>query len=274
MTTKPKLPEILDLYTVQPDREMADILKSKTLAKNPNRLICPYETGHWLSRFITVNEDLIYLKKKISILAAIPDSVLITGESGVGKELIARALHGDRSGYFTAINCTSLPSELLESELFGHKKGAFTGATEDRAGKFMWAQNGTVFLDEIGDMPVDMQAKLLRLLQERVVTPLGDNKEYKINCRVIAATNNPEIENPAIFRPDLYMRLATFTCHIDSLKTRMEDIQPIIQSLNIKAPAAEMHSYLADNPSALTNRNVRLLQSIVRQWEVFGSYTL
>lgn len=156
-------------------------------------------------------------------------SVLVTGESGTGKELCSRALHYNslrKNEPFVAENCGALPDELLESELFGHKKGAFTGAVEDRIGLFEAANGGTIFLDEIGDISPAFQLKLLRVLQEKEVRPLGSNKRRPVDVRIIAATNkNIEEEvREGRFRQDLYYRLATFTIKLPPLRERLEDI--------------------------------------------------
>jgi len=156
-------------------------------------------------------------------------SVLVTGESGTGKELCARALHYNslrQDGPFVAENCGALPDELLESELFGHKKGAFTGAVDDRIGLFESANGGTIFLDEIGDTSPAFQLKLLRVLQEKEIRPLGSNKRRPVDVRIVAATNkNIEEEvRTGRFRQDLYYRLATFTIKLPPLRDRLEDI--------------------------------------------------
>ncbi len=155
--------------------------------------------------------------------------VLITGYNGTGKELIAKRIH-DRSlrssGPFIEVNCAAIPSELIESELFGHEKGAFTSAIKDRKGKFELAQNGTLFLDEIGDMSLSAQAKVLRALQESKITRVGGDKEIKVDVRIIAATNKDlkkEIES-ANFREDLYHRLSVILLQVPSLNERIEDI--------------------------------------------------
>src|SRR5690606_9825587 len=161
-------------------------------------------------------------------------NVLVTGESGTGKELIARALHerSGRKGPFLAINCAAVPENLLESELFGHARGAFTDARASRAGLFVEADGGTLFLDEIGDMPLGMQAKLLRTLQERKVRPLGTTQEVPFNARLIAATNR-DLESEVAekrFREDLYYRINVVRVDIPPLRARGNDILQLAQS--------------------------------------------
>jgi DNA-binding NtrC family response regulator len=165
-------------------------------------------------------------------IAKIPSTVLITGESGTGKELIARAIHdlSDRANAaFVAINCASIPESLLESEFFGYEKGAFTNATGRKTGLFEEAHHGTVFLDEIGEMDLAMQAKLLRVLQERTFRRVGGVKDIQIDIRIIAATNRKLLDNIAkgMFREDLYYRINVFPIHIPPLRERTEDISLI-----------------------------------------------
>jgi transcriptional regulator with PAS, ATPase and Fis domain len=162
--------------------------------------------------------------------------VLITGESGTGKELVARTLHAlspRRQGPFVAINCAALPETLIESELFGHEKGSFTGASERRAGCFELAQHGTLLLDEIGEMPMATQAKLLRILEDSRVRRLGGKAEFEVNVRVLAATNKvpEEAVRGGHLREDLYYRLNVFQVHLPPLRERKEDIQAIIEAL-------------------------------------------
>jgi DNA-binding NtrC family response regulator len=167
--------------------------------------------------------------RMIEKISSIDATVLITGESGTGKELVARAIHHNGSrkeGPFVALNCSAIPESLIESELFGHEKGAFTGASHSHSGKFEQAQNGTIFLDEIGTMRQDLQIKLLRILQEKTVTAVGSQKSIALNVRVIAATNEDldVLVQENRFRTDLYHRLNVFHIHLPPLRERVEDI--------------------------------------------------
>ena len=174
------------------------------------------------------------LRRLVTTISNSNATVLITGESGTGKELLARSLHeqSDRvGGTFVPINCSAIPKELLESELFGHRKGSFTGAVADRIGRFELAHGGTIFLDEIGDMSLDMQVKLLRVLQERVIDPVGSTRQIPIDVRVIAATHRDlEAEIQAgRFREDLYYRLNVLPVVTPPLRERPEDIAELLR---------------------------------------------
>ena len=174
------------------------------------------------------------LKEKIERVGKTPARVLITGENGTGKELVARAIHGQSTraqAQFVEVNCAAIPSELIESELFGHMKGSFTGAVADRAGKFEQAHGGTLFLDEIGDMSLAAQAKVLRVLQDGVVTRIGGSKPIQVDVRVLAATNK-EVESEIAagrFREDLFYRLNVVPIHVPPLRERREDIPLLIR---------------------------------------------
>jgi anaerobic nitric oxide reductase transcription regulator len=167
-------------------------------------------------------------------------SILITGETGTGKELFARAAHRAsprRHRPMVAVNCAAIPDTLLETELFGHIKGAFTGATNARTGKFLSAHEGTIFLDEIGDLPLSAQAKLLRVLEERMVSPVGSDSDIPIDVRIITAThrNLAEMVEQGKFRADLYFRLAVVPIHLPALRERPEDILAIAETCVARA---------------------------------------
>lgn len=173
--------------------------------------------------------------KIIGLVANNPVTVLISGESGTGKELVARAIHrsANNQGAFVAVNCAALVETLLESDMFGHEKGSFTGAVSRQQGKFELANNGTIFLDEISELSVVMQAKLLRVLQEKEYTPIGANKSLRTNARVITATNVnlAELVQEGSFREDLYYRLQVVNIHLPPLRERKEEITDLVQAL-------------------------------------------
>jgi two-component system response regulator AtoC len=215
--------------------------------------------------------------KAIGRVAAQDVPVLITGESGTGKELVARAIyqHGPRAmGPFLALNCAAIPENLLESELFGHEKGAFTGADRRRIGKFEQCSGGTIFLDEIGDMPLALQAKILRLLQEQAFERVGGNETVTTNVRLIAATHR-DLEGWSAegkFRPDLYYRLGVFTIHLPPLRERGDDLPMLVHHYirrfnrelgrEVREIAAEAMERLSSHPWP---GNIRELQSVLKQ---------
>jgi transcriptional regulator with GAF, ATPase, and Fis domain len=211
--------------------------------------------------------------------------VLVLGETGTGKELVARALHqyGARKGKpFLAENCAAVPAELLESELFGHKKGSFTGAYTDRPGHFVAADKGTVFLDEIGDMPIAMQPKLLRVLQEGEVRPVGSNKVVKVDVRIVAATNKDlrAMCKVGTFREDLYFRLAVLTVQLPPLRDRKGDVPHLVRFF-LDAMEKEMGRRCTMTPEALEllerwrwPGNVRELENEIRRTVALSDGTI
>jgi two-component system nitrogen regulation response regulator GlnG len=215
--------------------------------------------------------------KAIGRVAGQDVPVLVTGESGTGKELVARAIyqHGPRAkAPFLALNCAAIPEALLESELFGHEKGAFTGAERRRIGKFEQCHGGTLFLDEVGDMPPALQAKLLRVLQEQAFERLGGNETIRTDVRVIAATHRDlkTLSAEGKFRPDLYFRLGVFTIHLPPLRERGEDL-PLLVRHYVRRFSRELGRQVREvAPEALERLcgyswpgNVRELQSALKQ---------
>ena len=198
----------------------------------------------WRESIVTRSPIMLRLLEQARMVAQSDVSVLINGQSGTGKEILAQAIHNasPRSkNAFIAINCGALPEQLLESELFGHARGAFTGAVSSREGLFQAAEGGTLFLDEIGDMPAPLQVKLLRVLQERKVRPLGSNRDIDINVRIISATHRdlPKVMARNEFREDLYYRLNVVNLKIPALAERAEDI-PLLAN-HLLRQAADRH---------------------------------
>lgn len=199
------------------------------------------------------------VRSLIQAVARSGSTVLILGESGTGKELVARALHdlSDRSGAsFVPVNCAAIPKELIESELFGHRKGSFTGALSDRVGRFELAHGGTLFLDEIGDLSLDMQVKLLRVLQERTIDPVGSSRTVPIDVRIIAATHR-DIEGEIAsghFRQDLFYRLNVLPIEMPPLRARLDDIPDLVQAF------ARRHATPGKAPVVLASDLLNVLQ--------------
>lgn len=216
----------------------------RTLSEN--RQIKEYLQGQFtFQNIITANPAMKEMLEMATKVASFPrTTVAIYGESGTGKEVLARAIHFASTGTpigFVAVNCAAIPEHLMESELFGHVKGAFTSADKDREGKFSQAKNGTLLLDEIGDMPLSLQAKLLRVLQERTFERVGGSDLMPLSCRVIAATNTNLAERVAagLFREDLYHRINIFPLHIPPLRERKDDIGHICEHV-----VAELQQHL------------------------------
>ncbi|MDJ0088935.1 two-component system response regulator GlrR [Pantoea allii] len=243
----------------------------------------PVSDDRWREAIVTRSPQMLRLLEQAHMVAQSDVSVLINGQSGTGKEVLAQAIHAasPRAGQpFIAINCGALPEQLLESELFGHAKGAFTGAVSARDGLFKAAEGGTLFLDEIGDMPPALQVKLLRVLQERKVRPLGSNNDIDINVRIISATHRdlPKAMEKKEFREDLFYRLNVVNLKIPALHQRTEDI-PLLAN-HLLRQAAERHkpqirSFSVDAMKRLISAswpgNVRQLVNVIEQCVALSS---
>src|SRR5688572_4418355 len=209
-------------------------LQERTLRFENQYLRNQLKTKYAFDNIIGTGKSMARIFELIDSVAGLNSTVLIQGETGTGKELIAKAIHFNsprKDQKMVSINCGAIPESLLESELFGHVKGAFTGAVQSRAGKFEQANNGTIFLDEIGNMPMALQVKLLRVLQEREFERVGSNESVKIDVRIIAATscNLEEMVREGSFREDLYYRLNVIPVRMPALRERREDIPLLIQ---------------------------------------------
>jgi transcriptional regulator with GAF, ATPase, and Fis domain len=218
------------------------------------------ETTHNYSEIIGNGPEMQKIFHLVSKVAATDSTVLILGETGTGKELIARAIHNNsprRNNLMIKVNCAALPVNLIESELFGHERGSFTGAIERRIGKFELANNGTLFLDEIGELPLELQVKLLRVLQEKEVERIGGKTTIKVNVRIIAATNRDLEKETAKgrFRPDLYYRLNIFPIKLPPLRLRVEDI-PLLTSYFIQRFSKKLGKQI----NKISNRGLLELQ--------------
>ncbi|MFC1837218.1 sigma-54-dependent transcriptional regulator [Thermodesulfobacteriota bacterium] len=222
----------------------------------------------------TANSAMAELLETALKVAGSEATVLITGESGTGKEVLARLVHQHsprRNGPMVAVNCTAIPDNLIESELFGHVKGAFTGAISNRKGRFQTAAQGTLFLDEIGELKMDMQAKLLRAIQEREVEPVGSDRTEKVDVRIIAATNKDLSEevSKGLFREDLYYRLSVIPLHIPPLRERREDIPALAKHFLAKLAAPRSVKFSGRTMAAMKKYdwpgNIRELQNSVER---------
>jgi formate hydrogenlyase transcriptional activator len=222
----------------------------------------------------------------VSMVAPTDSSVLILGETGTGKELIARAIHnlsGRRGRVLVKLNCASIPLGLFESELFGHERGAFTGAIAQKTGRFELAHKGTLFLDEVGDIPLELQAKLLRVLQEQEFERLGSNYTHKVDVRMIAATHRDlaAMVKQGTFREDLYYRLTVFPIHVPALRQRTEDIPKLVwyfTHLYARRMNKKIDEIPADSMNALVRYhwpgNVRELQNFIERAVILSPHTV
>jgi len=257
---------MLDIAKYRYDQERGTLTGKSTENKNQE-----------IDGIIGTSELLKEVIEKIKIVAPAETSVLILGESGTGKERAAHSIHelsAHKSNAIVVVNCAALPHSLIESELFGHEKGAFTGANSLRIGKFEQADNGTIFLDEIGELPLDSQVKLLRVLQEKEIQRLGGNKTIKINVRVVAATNRSLEKEVAEgrFRLDLYYRLNVFPIQLPTLKERKEDIEILANYFLKKYATNSRKNVYGISPSALAQLqgydwpgNIRELEHLIER---------
>lgn len=243
--------------------------KALVLTKIDTQVKFPQFVGH--------SPALRQLEQQIYKLARSQAPVHISGESGTGKELVARMIHYQgprRNGPFIPINCGAIPSELMESEFFGHKKGSFTGAVEDKQGLFQAAQGGTLFLDEVADLPLAMQVKLLRVIQEKQVRPIGEQKEIATDVRILSAThkNLQQLVNEGLFRQDLFYRVNVIELAVPPLRQRTEDIEPLsihflqrlAKDLNLPSPQLSSAALKALQHYSFPG-NVRELENILER---------
>lgn len=229
------------------------------------------------SEFVGHSQKMREVFNLVYKLSKVDTTVLVRGENGTGKELVARAIHFNsprKSGTFVAINCGAIPENLMESELFGHEKGAFTGAVERKIGKFQLANNGTLFLDEIGELKPEMQVKLLRVLQEKKFTPVGSNREVKTSARIIAATNRnlEKMMEEGQFREDLFYRLNVMPIFMPPLRDRIDDLEALTMHFVRKFSRTHASSIQDVDPMALEilkkyrwPGNIRELENVVER---------
>ncbi|MCQ4294828.1 sigma-54 dependent transcriptional regulator [Pseudomonas stutzeri] len=270
----PSYNKLLDsLHRAQVYREMYDQAKSRGRQREPNLF----------RSLVGTSRAVQHVRQMMEQVADTEASVLILGESGTGKEVVARNLHYHskrRQGPFVPVNCGAIPAELLESELFGHEKGAFTGAITARAGRFELADGGTLFLDEIGDMPLPMQVKLLRVLQERTFERVGSNRTQNADVRIIAATHKDleKMIEEGTFREDLYYRLNVFPIEMAPLRERVEDI-PLLMNELISRMEHEKRGSIRFNSASIMSLcrhdwpgNVRELANLVERMAIMHPY--
>jgi len=249
-------------------------LELSSLRKQKQQLADEIDRLTGTSGMETANSAMAELLETALKVASSEATVLVTGESGTGKEVLARLVHQHsprKDGPMVAVNCTAIPDNLIESELFGHIKGAFTGAIANRKGRFQMASQGTLFLDEIGELKMDMQAKLLRAIQEREVEPVGSDRIEKVDVRIIAATNKDQREevSKGRFREDLFYRLSVIPLHIPPLRERREDI-PALANHFLKKLGAARGVKFSDRAMTLMKKydwpgNIRELQNSVER---------
>jgi transcriptional regulator with GAF, ATPase, and Fis domain len=256
-----------------PNQQSAELFRPRTVTPRKEKAIEPFRFEGMIGHSPVMKMTLA----QVSTVAPTDATVLITGETGTGKELIAQAVHNlspRRDRAFVRFNCAAIPLGLLESELFGHEKGAFTGAIARKMGRFELAHNGTLFLDEIGDIPLELQAKLLRVLQEQEFERLGSNQTRQVNVRIVAATHRDlkQMVAQGYFRSDLFFRLNIFPVSLPPLRERREDI-PLLVNAFVRDSVHRMNRYVQTIPyetmRALTEYswpgNIRELQNFIER---------
>lgn len=274
-----KYNEVTDLIKEVGQKSHTDwvgLSKDEITAKMVDHLkIGSSNVKHALHRFITADPAMLVMKARVEqIQRRTRTPVLITGPTGVGKELIARALEIPGSPFISE-NCAGIPEQLVESIFFGHKKGAFTGAYEDHVGLLEEAGEGIIFLDEVGDLPLSLQAKFLRAIQEGEIRRVGSTQTIDLDCRFVAATKY-DLEDrvtKGLFREDLYARLFTLAVHITGLEQRPNDIELIMRSKVANSDRFDEMPKLTEKQLALIYRlNVRAIEAFVERWQAYGSY--
>ena len=277
-----------DFFYKPIDADMLELIVNRAYRvyelEEENRRLSAQQTKSPLEGVITGSDSMLQVCRTVEKVSPTDATVLILGESGTGKELLARSLHelsGRRGGRFVAINCAAIPENLLESELFGYEKGAFTGAAKQTPGKIETASGGTLFLDEIGDMPAPLQAKLLRFLQERVIERVGGRKEIPVDVRVLCATHKDlhELIRNNEFREDLYYRIGEVTITIPSLKEREGDallLARVFLGRISKQQGKQGHRFSKDAMAAIESYswpgNVRELENRVKRAVIMAEH--
>ncbi len=257
-------------------QKLQDLAKKSGLAENQLQYLLKStglpqlqtKTQTILAKYITEDKDLQEVKQKCLKLSTTTRPVLILGETGTGKELLAQALHGNRDGLFVAVNCAGVSESLLEAEFFGATKGAYTGCTQDRVGYFEHARNGTIFLDEVGELPLSLQVKFLRVIESKTFRKVGSVIEQPLECRIISATNILDLAKRGDkFRQDLYYRLAGSILQTKPLRDRRVDIQNICVSLDKdkKLPMELIQTWTLDSGSYPFYGNVRELINMISE---------
>ncbi len=261
---------------------VARVLENLQLRNEIRRLRGDLARSYGIGNIIAADPKMKAVLRKLEQFVDANATVIITGESGTGKDLLARALHFEsrrRDAPFVPINCAALPDNLIESELFGYSRGAFTDARQSKLGLFQAARGGTLFLDEISEMPFPLQAKLLRVIEDKKVRPLGATEETPIDVRIVAATNTnlDKAIAEGKFRPDLFYRLATFTLSVPPLRERPDDIAVLIKHFLIRASAEAGKAIPTIDPEAMDffmnyrwPGNVRELQSAIQSGIILG----